>query len=147
MTMTGTDPAEDIRRHLEDAGYSVERPRPAEPSLLRARHADRPALLVKVYAGAVRFTTAFRLDDAVSADRPRLLEAVNDLNRRSMGACACVNLRGELAIEAFLYAEYDRVTFDRFLRRVWDREMDRLAHEPAFAPLEEHEAPISHERH
>ena len=147
MMPTGADPAEDVRRHLEDCGYSVERPRPAEPSLLRARHAERPALLVKVYAGAVRFTTAFRLAAAVSGDRPRLLEAVNEFNRRSMGACACVNLRGELAIEAFLYAQYDRVTFDRFIRRVWDREMDRLAHEPAFAPLGEHEGPICHERH
>src|SRR5262245_33840914 len=143
---TGPDPADDVRRHLEDCGYSVERPRPAEPSLLRARHAARPAVLVKVYAGALRFTTAFRLGAAVTADRHRLLEAVNEFNRRSMGACACVNLRGELAVEAFLYAAYERVTLDQFLRRVWDREMDRLAHEPAFAPLEPHEAPTCHER-
>ena len=52
----------------------------------------------------------------------------------------------ELAVEAFLYSAYDRVTFNDFLRRVWDREMDRLAREPAFAPLGPHEAPASHER-
>lgn len=146
MTATGIDPAEDVRRHLEDHGYAVERPRAAEPSLLRARHAVRPTILVKVYPGAVRLTTAFRLSAALSSDRLRLLEAVNEFNRRSAGACACLNQRGELAVEAFLYASYERVTFNDFLRRVWDREMDRLAREPAFAPLTPHESPASHER-
>lgn len=146
MIATGSDPAEDVRRHLEDHGYAVERPRAAEPSLLRARHDSRPTVLVKVYPGATRFTTAFRLAADLTTDRLRLLEAVNEFNRRSAGACACVNGRGELAVEAFLYAAYDRVTYADFLRRVWDREMDRLARDPAFAPLEAHEPPASHQR-
>jgi hypothetical protein len=146
MIATGAGPVEDVRRHLEDLGYAVDRPRPAEPSLLRARHESRPTFLLKVYPGALRFTTAFHLSAAVSADRLRLLEAVNEFNRRSAGACACVNGRGELAVEAFLYAAYERVTFNDFLRRVWDRETDRLARETAFAPLSPHAHPASHER-
>jgi hypothetical protein len=146
MTAATTDPAEDVRRHLEECGYVVERPRAAEPSLLLARHAQRPPLAAKAFPGAVRLTTAFKTSAALGGDRLRLLEAVNEFNRRSIGACACVNQRGELAVEAFLYVAYERVVFHNFLRRVWDRELDRLAREPAFADLEAHEAPTCHDR-
>jgi hypothetical protein len=140
MTTTGTDPAEDVRRHLEDCGYRVERPRANEPSLLLARQPDRPTLVVKVFPGAMRFNTAFRLSDDGRIDRLRLLESVNEFNRRGIGVCVCLNLRGELAVEGWLYTSFDRVTFTDFLRRVWDRELDRLTRDPAFVSLEAHES-------
>lgn len=143
MSPAGPEPADDLGRHLRERGYAVDRPRPGEPTLLRARHEARPPLLVKAYPGAVRLTTAFRV---AAGDRLRLLEAVNDFNRRSMGLCVCVNLRGELAAEAFVYATYERLSFDDFLRRVWDRELDRLARELAWAGPEPHEPPAGHER-
>ena len=147
MSVLVTDHSDDVRRYLEESGYVVDRPRPTEPSLLLARHARRPPLVVKVFPGVLRFNTLFRVGPALRADRLRLLEAVNEFNRCSLGACACVNLRGELAVEALLYSGYDRVTFNDFLRRVWDRELDRLVRDPAFADLEPHEtAPVSHER-
>jgi hypothetical protein len=146
MNATRSDPAEDVRRHLEECGYVVERPRAAEPSLLLARHAQRPAVAIKAFPGAVRLTTAFRLPERLRGDRLALLEAVNEYNRRSIGVCACVNQRGELAVEGFLYVAYERAAFHDFLRRIWDRELDRLARESAFSELEAHEAPPYHER-
>ena len=111
-----------------------------------ARHAQRPPLAVKALPRRGLDHGLQGCAANLSGDRLRLLEAVNEFNRRSIGVCACVNQRGELAVEAFLYVAYERVAFHDFLRRVWDRELDRLAREPAFADLEVHEVPTCHDR-
>lgn len=112
MSSTDADRSkEQIANHLQFLGYEVKQ----EESYVRARHPQKPNILVKVMTGGILHTSIWGSSDDAKRNRQAFLEWINQLNQGAQVVRYYADKDVDLIVEGWYTGGYDRTNYGRYL--------------------------------
>ncbi len=115
------DKIPEITAHLEFLGYKVQKREKA----LTAKHDKFVDLIVRKHRGGILLTGFFGASDFAKSHRTEFLEFINHLNAGAAVLRAYADKDGDLALEAWFPAQYERSRFGTFIEG-WNSDIQNL---------------------
>jgi hypothetical protein len=105
--------AEAVKTHLEFMGYEVTQ----NEKRMKATHSKHLNILLKKYRGGIYVVAFYGGNESAKSDRYGYLNAINQLNEKSVIVRYYADEASDLAIESVYLGDYEKGRFSDFMEK------------------------------